>query len=484
MRYLLNEHFRLRAWYQQPTGLLDIRRKEAHFLSKNAYMILLQCDGAHDLQPETMPEEDRLCLESFVRDKIVRPVMPGNYLRPEQEYKTYPAGYRRNVHWSITGLCNMKCRHCFMSAPHARHGNPSREELLRTVDQLAECGIFQVGITGGEPLIRDDFLEIVDRLKAHEIGVSTIFTNGWLVNEELLDALESRRMHPGFQLSFDGIGWHDFLRGIPGAEEKTLRALRLLQARRYNVSVSMCLHRKNAETIRETVRLMASLGVSSMKCNVIMDLGEWAGPDLQDLKLTREEEEKIYETYIPQYFEDGAPLAISLGGAFTYTPGEKEWRIHYECVCSEADEDCMPSCGILLSECYIGADGMVAPCMAMCDTNYAHHFPNLRDMPLWKILRDSEVVRLCQTSVGDVRHYREQCAGCEWIGRCIGGCRSEALRLTDDYYAADPVICSFYRNGWDKAIRAAAQPAFEAYLRRNPLKEGQRMEAKGDLSCP
>jgi len=107
-----------------------------------------------------------------------------------------------------------------MSAPNAKHGSPTHEQLMDVVEQLAECGVCSVGITGGEPLVRKDFLDIIDALVEREIAVSTIYTNGWLVDEVLLDELEKRGVRAGFQLSFDGVGCHDFLRGVSGAEEK------------------------------------------------------------------------------------------------------------------------------------------------------------------------------------------------------------------------------------------------------------------------
>lgn len=37
----------------------------------------------------------------------------------------------------------------------------------------------------------------------------------------------------------------------------------------------------------------------------------------------------------------------------------------------------------------------------------------------------------------------------------------------DNYYGADPAVCEFFEKGWDKRIRAVAQPAFEEYIKRN-----------------
>lgn len=484
MRYLLSDQYRLRGWYKRPTGLFDTRRKEAFFLPKDAYLFLINCDGAHDIDPETLTDQEKKYLNGFLKDGIIREAPFGFFLSGEQAYKTYPARYRKQVHWSVTGACNFRCLHCFMSAPHAIHGAPSHEQIIGIADQLAECGIFQVGITGGEPLIRDDFLEIIDALNEREIGVAVIFTNGWLVDETLLDELDKRHVHPNFQLSFDGIGWHDFLRGKAGAEEQTLRTLKLLQERGHGVSVSMCVHRKNVSTIRESVKLMASYGVRSMKLGSMLALGEWARPDMRELQLTSAEEQAVFEAYIPQYFEDNAPLSIMMGGSFMYTPGDPRWKIYNEQKCSEEEEKVFPSCGVLTKNFYIGAEGMVCPCMAMAECTYAVNFPNIFETPLREILRDSPFVDLCSTTVGEVRDKSGKCRDCKFTDRCTGGCRNAALLAGDNYCGVDPGLCAFFENGYDERIRAAAQPAFEAYIKRCPPADQRSMRTETEPDCP
>ena len=357
-------------------------------------------------------------------DGIVRPSGWLDFLLPEQQYKTYPARYRREVHWSVTGECNLQCRHCFMSAPAGKYGSPSYEEIVRVADMLAQCGVFRVGLTGGEPLIRSDLLRILDALAEREIALTIIYTNGWLVDERLLDALEERGMHPNFQLSFDGVGCHDFLRGISGAEERTLKALRLLKERGYNTSVSMCVHKKNAHTVRETVRLLASMGVTGIKCGSMMQLGEWAKEEVKALQLTYAEEQEIFERYIPQYFEDDAPMTIMLGGAFMYSPGDDHFGIYNERRCSEEDEADALSCGVLAHSFYIGADGLVCPCMGMADCSFAVRFPSLKEMTLSEILTDSDLIKYEYTTVKDIRDRNEKCRRCRFVDRCTGGCRN------------------------------------------------------------
>ena len=472
MKYVLSERYLLRGWKRSPCGIYDSAAHEPRFFPREAYSLILRCDGAHDLIPDSLSEKETELLHFLEKENIIHPAKFGEFLQPQQSYKAFPAQYKHEAHWSVTGACNLRCRHCFMSAPSAKHGNPSYEELISVADQLAECGIFQVSLTGGEPLIRKDFPDLVKALKERGIGVDVIFTNGLLLTEDLLDRLEAidgGRKIP-FQLSFDGIGAHDFLRGIPGTEEKTLAALRLLQRRGYRVNVAMCLHKKNMDTVRETVKLMADLGVAGMKVGSMISLGEWASPDLRDLELGFEERMAFFEKYIPEYFEDGAPLPITLSGTFSYAPGEKRWRTFFVKETPADIRDSLPSCGAMKKAVYIGADGMVAPCMGMGDCEYAKHFPNLSVTPLREILDDPEFLRLGSATIGDVQNGNDKCRSCEYKAYCAGGCRNSALAVSDNYYDADPEACWFFHNGGMERVRAAAENAFNKYLEKVSMK--------------
>ncbi len=484
MRYVLNDDYRFRGWHRLPTGILNNKTKRTQFYTREQYLLLLKCDGAHDIDVSALSEEDRNLLEALKKEGVIREAMLWDFISPKQEYVSYPARYKRQAHWSITGACNLKCRHCFMSAPHAKHGSPSHEQIINIADQLAECGIFSVGLTGGEPLIRSDFLQIIDALNEREIGIDVIFTNGWLVDERFLDALDERHVHPSFQLSFDGVGMHDFLRGIDGAEERTLNALRLLKERDYDVSVSMCVHRRNRDTLRETVKLMAEYGVDSMKIGSMMELGDWMAHEMQTLQLSRQEELEMFESYIPQYFEDDAPVSIMMSDTLMYTPGDKEWKFYAVTRCPKENEF-MPSCGVIVQNLYIGAEGMVTPCMGMGDCGFAKNFPNLFQTPLKDILHDSPFNDLCNVSVKEIRDHNPKCRECRFVDRCIGGCRNSALIASDDYYGIDEGLCYFFENGWEERLTKAAQGPFEEYLKRNPPREDDEQTRNNpDPNCP
>ena len=476
MKYILNPRFLLRGWYKSPTGLYDTETKEAIFFPKEEYILLMKCDGTHDIDEASLSEDNKRFLDWLKESKTIKEAGFQDYLTKKQEYRTFPARYKKHVHWSITGACNLKCQHCFMSAPHAKHGAPTKEQLLAIADQLAECGIFTVGLTGGEPLIREDLWEIIEALADREIGVSIIYTNGWLVDEALLDKLRERKMHPNFQLSFDGIGWHDYLRGIDGAEEKTIAALKLLKERGYNVSVSVCIHRKNRSSLRETIRMLASLGVQSVKCGSMLEMGEWTSPEVSGLQLTRQEELEMFEEYIPQYFEDDAPVSIMMSDTLMYTPGEDQWHLYNVKKLTEEEEAFAPSCGVLKHNFYIGAEGMVTPCMGMGDCEFATHFPNLFETPLKEILWESEFHTLTAATVKDIRDHNPKCRKCQYLDRCTGGCRNSVLIKGNDYYGIDEDVCYFFENGWEERLTKAAEKPFEEYLRRHPEIQKNRHE--------
>ena len=204
IRYILDRSYKLRGWYRLPCGVVGGSAREPLFIDQNYYKFLLLCDGGHEFDLDAMGDHEKEFLKDMEEKGIIHPAGPLSFLAEDQLYKEYPCRYRDEIQWSLTGACNLKCRHCFMSAPEAKHGNPSYEELVRIADQIEECGIRHVSITGGEPLIRSDFLQIVDLLIERGIEMTQIYTNCMLVNEQLLDELEKRSLKPVFRLALTG----------------------------------------------------------------------------------------------------------------------------------------------------------------------------------------------------------------------------------------------------------------------------------------
>ena len=471
MKYILSEQYLLRGWQKLPYGVLDRITKEVRFLNREFFSFLLKCDGRTEIAETNDPAMKKF-IEELLANSVIRPAKRTDFLASDQLYYQYPCRYKNNVQWSITGACNLRCRHCFMSAPGSKHGNPDLSELLNVVDQLAECGVFNVGITGGEPLIRPDFWQIVDALTEKGIEINAIYSNGLLVNGEFISEYKKRNLHAGIQMSYDGIGMHDWLRGLPGTEQAVRNAFCILKENGISASAAMCLHRKNVHTIRETVNWLKDNGVRSLKINRIQEVGEWA-KTAEDIRLTAEETIQAYADYIPQFFADDAPLSLVLDGAFGFDRKRNTAEISYIRPCSAEHEAERLSCPPLGKSFYIGAEGMVAPCMMMADDPYSVNFPNLHKTPLKEILGESRLMALTQVKVGDVRNGNAECRKCPYIEKCSGGCRQAALSAAGNYLAPMPALCEFFKNGWDELIFHAMDRPYKEFLRRNGLSPEQ-----------
>ena len=122
------------------------------------------------------------------------------------------------VSYSVTTKCNLTCKHCYSQATEeAAPDELSTEESLKLVDDLARWGIGLLVIDGGEPLCRDDFLEIVSH--AASKGIMTgVGSNGTLIDR----GMAQKMLEAGVQsvsISIDGIDaeTHDPFRGKSGA---------------------------------------------------------------------------------------------------------------------------------------------------------------------------------------------------------------------------------------------------------------------------
>ena len=354
----------------------------------------------------------------------------------------------RLVHWAITGRCNYRCRHCFMSAPEAQFGELSYEQILRIVQELADCGVEIVSLTGGEPLVRRDFLEIVDALCERNIRIAGILSNGALVSKELLTALDRRGIHPEFIMSYDGPGWHDWLRGISGAEAAVDRAFLLCREMGFSTGAEITLHRGNMHLLRETVNHLRDVGCRCLKAGPVANVGEWQ-KNGEGQTLSVEELYRLYLDYIPHYYEDGMPLQVILGGFFSADPRKpKQWIVpNYH---TAADPAQCPVCDHARKIMYISPEGRVLPCMGLSCAEMEKRFPLVFEAGLAKCLTDPNYLGFINTRADEILWHNPECKRCIWQEWCLGGCRARGLddSAQSDPLHRDPYCCALYRGGW------------------------------------
>jgi len=491
MKYELNKHIKLCGFKNLPFGMVDNLRASYSFFTKDEFEFLYRCAAHNDIDKDKLEQKDKRMLDLLLKEEILVEAGP-NAAPIVPEYLSYPNHMRKDIQWSITGKCNFKCKHCFQSAPHAVFGEPTLEQCFDLIKQMKECGILSVGITGGEPLIRKDFWQIIDALIEADIKVTTIYSNGWLINEALLDQFEKRNIKPAWQISFDGVGCHDDFRGIPGAEEHAVKAIKLLISRGYRVGAAYSIYQGNKDAFVETMKFLGALGVQYVKTGYTAPQGEYL--DHPELHLTAAEELEWYKKNIPAYIKAGRPVTVQFEGLFQgFSDSELEMRKRSmpnspmdankapecaDCACC-TDEDCnkgkeqkpyffmmldrdLPEeialkkdvCGVLRQHFYISPQGNVLPCMSIDGLPAGEKFPNVYESSLQDILTDSWYITATDFRVRDYWAKRPECVDCDLKLKCLAGCRAMALLGDDpDYLALDQRTCMIAKEDWAGQIQ-------------------------------
>ena len=456
MYYRLKNEIALRGWEKLPYALRDLTNGGTMFIGQAEFDALSLCDGETVVGHfSTLPLYMEIIEKAKERGIVVQLEEPFP-LMPWQKYHLHPSRYIRQAHWSITGHCNYKCKHCYMSAPDAKFGELTQAQCFKIIDELYECGIASVTLTGGEALLRADFWELVDRLFAYGIQIETIYTNGALLTPEVLDACERRKIMPAFSLSFDGIGWHDWMRGIDGAEQIAIDALKLCQARGFRTSVEMCIFKHNKHTLRDTVNLLATLGVGAIKTNPASLSGAWI-ENGGDAHLKLNELFEVYLDYIPHFFADGAPVNIQLGGFFMASKGEKEYILPSVKFDGSERAGRQVICGHARQVMYISAEGRILPCMSLSGLDIQSDYPLVTEQGLIKCLTDSHYMRLIGTTVDGYLAQVPECEACEHKYHCCSGCRASAYESGGEFMGPDRAVCAIYKGGYIPRIIEAAK---------------------------
>lgn len=459
--FILSPDFSLRGWKRLPYAIQSVSRPVTFFFSENEWELLTLCNGhtPMDWEKLTVTERDRLI--KWEKAGFIVPCGSDESLAAKQEYRFYPARFKEKVQWSITGRCNFKCRHCFMSAPHALHGEPSFGQLMTMLDAFERCGIKGVELTGGEPLIRPDLWRITDEILRRGMVIPTIYTNGLLVSDDFLDGLESRNIRPAIQVSFDGVGHHDWMRGVQGAEKAVTDALIRCQKRGFPTFASMVLCRENVGSIRETVNRLAELGCLGVKICGASPQGEWLSQ--REHYLTQAQIFAAFLDYLPHYFEDGLPLSIGLEGFFSYDKFSGTISAFSERNVPENRFGRSLLCADARREMYVSPRGKVLPCMLMAGGAAEEMFPNMLETPLEEILDSgSFYMETTDLRVSDFMAHNPECQSCGFRSQCCGGCRAVAQRESPgDFLAINPVTCQYFKDGWHERKTALLRDILE-----------------------
>ena len=167
--------------------------------------------------------------------------------------------------FELTFRCNLRCAHCYCSLPpndqDAIEKELTTEEVFDIFDQIAEAGCLWLLITGGEPLLRKDFLEIYTYAKKKGF-IITLFTNGTLITPEVADCLTEWRPFL-LEITLYGATQETYERvtGIPRSFQRCKRGIDLLLERKIPLGLKTMVMTLNHNEYLQIKRYAEELGV-------------------------------------------------------------------------------------------------------------------------------------------------------------------------------------------------------------------------------
>ena len=215
--------------------------------------------------------------------------------------------------WEATLRCNLQCAHCGSACTTEPMPNELStaeiDDALASVARKTDPSEVMLVATGGEPLVREDLLEVMGRAarRGHPWGM---VTNGLLVNDAMVEELGKAGMRT-VSVSVDGTEeHHDFVRQRKGSYGKAVAALEALNRSPYFsiVEVLTTLNRYNADDLPDVMDMLERLGIRYWRIGTVAPIGR--AKEQPELLVTGEQMERALQ-FVAKYRGQRGKLDIS-----------------------------------------------------------------------------------------------------------------------------------------------------------------------------
>ncbi len=298
------------------------------------------------------------------------------------------------VQWMATLKCNLSCRHCLSVSLDNGFTDMPLKAACELIDEVAEMGVEEFLVTGGEPLARNDLPEIVDYLGFR--GQNWTLNTAVMPSEYQMKAL--RRNSPGFvAVSLDGPREvHDSFRGRKGSWQEAMDAIRFFKSLPgVRVCAGTTVTSTNYRYLEETFHLVAASGADQWGIHLLVPEGRAAYRS--DLFLSKTQLRRLIRFIARKrkYFK--VEMADEIGYLGSFEPLVRDFPL---------------TCGAGRSQCVILPDGEVVPCTTL-DRSFSAG--NIYQRPLREIW---------EKGFSKLREYEPEgkCRECIYYPACRSGC--------------------------------------------------------------
>lgn len=313
----------------------------------------------------------------------------------------------------VTRKCSTRCRLCYVSSGEERADTLTKDELCSVIDQMAGMGVDAIALSGGDPLAREDMLELLEYIVSRGVraGISTSLL-------ALTEDTARRMQELGVlvQVSLDGSTpeLNDWNRGA-GSYEKAMRGVEVLNRYRIPFRFACVMSKRNVEDVEGMIKLALDLGAKEVAFAKVKLVGR-AREQEAVANPTREEMAAAYHTLYWKSFEAkqrGLAIKCKHNQALLTGLEERVGRL---------------PCGAGRTFIQVSYNGDIIPCSLLSGVEQ-FILGNARTDRLDEVWEHSPVFEFFRnTTVDDIAI----CKDCSAKYLCCGGCRGDAYLTSGD----------------------------------------------------
>ncbi len=341
------------------------------------------------------------------------------------------------VVWNMTQRCNLKCVHCYAQAKDENGQDEIGTEAAKAlIDDLAAYGAPVMLFSGGEPLVREDLVELASYATAKGMR-AVISTNGTLISAA--KAAELKKVGLSYVgISLDGMEEvHDRFRGVPGAFKKALKGIENCKAEGLKVGLRFTINKRNVSEIPGVFRLLREMDIPRACFYHLVYSGR--GSELMKEDLSHAETRATLDLIMDEtraLHDAGMPREILT--VDNHADGPYVWmRLQRE------DPERAKQVFELLQFNEGNNSGRGIGCISWDGKVHAdqfwreHVFGNVLERPFSEIWEDASI-ELLHKLKNRKKHIGGRCARCRYLDICGGNFRARAEACYGDVWAQDP----------------------------------------------
>lgn len=332
--------------------------------------------------------------------------------------------------WEITMGCNMRCKHCGSSCTTPLEDELTTEEALALCDDIADLGLKWITLSGGEPLTRKDWPQLVERLSSNGV-IPNIITNGWMCDEQAI--LRAKDAGVGtFAISLDGLPeTHDYMRK-QGSFERTAKAFQLMAKHDISSGAITTVSTKNMPELAELKEKLIELGVRYWQLQIGLPMGNFE--HVRQMIMSPEDVDQLIDFIYSATDDDRITIyPADCIGYYSHKELASRQKAH--------KADAPPvwrGCNAGKRSFGILHNGEILGCTSIRNREFIEG--SIRERPLREIWEDKKAFLWSRTlKKVDLKGH---CKTCQYGDLCLGGCPNTRLTMTGNIHSENE-FCSY-----------------------------------------